>query len=513
MVPGDFNLSGTLGNEIVSDYSNFLTTTGRSITIPGFVNLKNFTSFTTSDGYSQTRLFGVFADFSADYKQIINLNVKARNDFSSTLPKGSRSIFYPAVAVSFVATEAFPSLKESFLDYLKIRANIGEVGKGASAYATNTYYVTASAGDGFGSTGVSFPFNGLAGYSYSNTAGNENIRPEFTREIELGTEAYFFNRRLSVDLSVYKRESRDLIFSVPVPVSSGYSSTVKNAGRLSTKGIEFLISGTPIKQKNFNWDVTLNFTSFKTMVTQLADGVDMISLGGFTSPNIQAVAGHQYGLIYSNMYVRDAQGRMIIKENGLPQVTSAVGEVGNPNPKLTTGLTNAFRYKNWNFSFLFDLKYKGDMLSRTIGDLRINGAAKETAEYDRFNADGTVSTPYVFEGVTEDGKENTTYVTAQQYWGLSGKYVAWEGYVLDATYLKLREATLSYAFNKQALSKIKFLSRLEIAVYGRNLLTYAPNYPHLDPEQNLLGISNARGLEFGYQPTARTVGLSVKASF
>ena len=510
---GDFNLSGTVGNEVVADYSNFLTTTGRSITIPGFANLKNFTSFTTSDGYTQTRLFGVFADFSVDYRQIVNLNVKARNDFSSTLTKQHRSIFYPAVAVSFVATEAIPSLKDGILDYLKIRANMGEVGKGAGAYATNTYYGTASAGDGFGSTGVSFPFNGLAGYTYQNSAGNPDIRPEFTREIELGTEAYFFNRRLSVDLSVYKRESRDLIFSVPVPVSSGFSSTVKNAGRLSTKGIEFLVSGTPIKRQSFTWEATLNFTSFKTMVTELAEGVDMISLGGFTSPNIQAVAGQQYGLIYSNRYVRDAQGRMIIRPNGLPSATSAVGQVGNPNPKLTAGLTNSFKYKNWNFSFLLDLKYKGDVMSRTIGDLRINGVAKETAEYNRFNSDGTVATPYLFPGVTNDGKENTTYVTAQQYWGLSGKYVAWEGYVLDATYLKLREANLSYTFNKNALAKMKYVTRLELALYGRNLLTYAPNYPHLDPEQNLLGISNARGLEFGYQATPRTVGLSVKASF
>lgn len=466
---GDFNVSGTVGNEIVSDYSQFLSTTGRSITIPGFANLKNFTSFITSDGYSQQRLFGVFADLSVDYKQFINLNVKARNDFSSTLNKQHRSIFYPAVAVSFVATEAIPSLKNGVLDYLKIRANMGEVGKGAGTYVTNTYFVTASAGDGFGSTGINFPFNGLAGYTYSNSAGNPDIRPEFTREIELGTEAYFFNRRLSLDFSVYQRESRDLIFAVPVPVSSGFSSITKNAGRLSTKGIEFLITGAPIKKKDFSWDVSWNFTSFRTVVEELAEGVSMISLGGFTSPNIQAVAGQQYGLIYSNMYQRDAQGRMVIRENGLPFVTSNVGEVGNPNPRFITGITNNFRYKNWNLNVLVDYKHKGDVMSRTIGDLRINGVAKETAEFDRFNKDGTISTPYLFEGVYEDGTPNTTYVSAQDYWGLAGKYVAWEGYVLDVTTLRLREASLTYTFPKKALSKLKVLSRLELTLYGRNL--------------------------------------------
>ncbi len=510
---GDFNLAATLGNEIISNYSKSISTTGLSITLPGFANLKNFNTFSSTNGYEQTRLTGFFGDISVDYKTFLNLNLKARNDFASTLSPENRSIFYPAVAVSFVLTEAFPNLRSDALNFAKIRANVGEVGKGAGAYSTDTYWVTAGASDGFSSTAVNFPFNNLVGYTYSNTAGNYNIKPEFTREIEIGTEMSFFNRRLSLDLSVYKRDSRDLIFAVPVPTSSGFSSQIKNAGRLSTKGIEFLLTGVPVKRGNFSWESTLNFTSFKSMVEELAPGVSLISLGGFTSPNIQAVAGKQYGLIYSNRYVRDDQGRMIIKANGLPQVTSSVGEVGNPNPKFTAGFSNTLKYKNLSMSFLIDAKYKGDVMSRTIGDLRINGVVKETAKYDRFNKDGTLATPWLFEGVHADGTPNTTYVTAQDYWGLAGKYVAWEGYVLDASFIKLREVSFNYAFSKGFLERTKLITRLELSVYGRNLLTYAPNYPHLDPEQNLLGISNARGLEFGIQPVARTVGVSVKAAF
>jgi hypothetical protein len=190
-----------------------------------------------------------------------------------------------------------------------------------------------------------------------------------------------------------------------------------------------------------------------------------------------------------------------------------VGVVGNPNPKFTAGLTNTFTYKDFSFSFLLDFKYKGDVLSRTVGDLRINGVARETAEFDRFNADGTVSTPYLFEGVHADGSPNTTRVSAQDYWGLQGKYVAWEGYVLDATFLKLREATFSYSLPKALLARTKFISRLQLSVYGRNLLTYAPDFPHLDPEQNVLGVGNARGLEFGIQPVARIFGATLRATF
>ncbi|HWV75617.1 MAG TPA: SusC/RagA family TonB-linked outer membrane protein [Pseudosphingobacterium sp.] len=508
-----FNLMATVGNEIIVNYSNDLEAIGLGIVVPGFDNLKNFITYNPSSSITKQRGIGVFADVVLDYKNFLSINAKARNDFPSTLLAGNRSIFYPALAISFVPTEAFPSLKSDILNTVKIRANVGEVGKGADPYAIGSYYGRAAASDGLGSTAVNFPFNGLAGYTFNNSTGNPNLTPEFTREYELGTELNLFNNRLAVDASFYRRDTRNLIFSVPVPASSGFTSLVTNAGKLSTKGIELLITGIPIQHEHFSWETSLNFTKFKSIVKELAPGVNNISIGGFTSPNIRLVAGEEYGQIWSNAYVRDDQGRMIIGSNGLPQVTSAVQKVGNPNPKFTMGLTNTFRYKDFSLSFLIDFKYKGDQLSRTIGDLRINGVAAETAEYPRFNPDGTPNTPYLFEGVLADGTPNTIGVTAQQYYGLQGKYVAWEGYVLDATYLKLREANLTYVLPASLFNNIKFIKGLQLSVYGRNLFIYAPNYPHLDPEQNLLGVSNARGLEFGIQPTSRIIGGSLRVQF
>ena len=412
-----------------------------------------------------------------------------------------------------MATNAFPSIKSNFLTDAKIRANFGEVGKGASPYAIGTYFGQANAADGFVSTTVNFPYDGLAGYTYNNSNGNPRITPEFTREVEVGLDLAFWQRRLNMDVSVYQRDTRNLIFSVPLPATSGFTSVVTNAGKLQTRGIELMISGTPIRTDNFQWEAALNFTRFKSMVTELAPGVESISIGGFTSPNIRLVSGEEYGQIWSNAYQRNEQGQMLIGSNGLPRVTTQVQKVGNPNPLFTMGFNNSFAFKNLTFSFLLDLKYKGDQMSRTIGDLRINGVAAETAEYPRFNADGTPNKPYLFEGVLDDGKPNDIYVTAQDYWGLRGKYVAWEGYVLDATFLKLREANLGYNFPSSALNGIKFLKGLQVAIYGRNLFMYTPNYPHLDPEQNLLGISNARGLEFGIQPTARTIGGRIRLTF
>lgn len=507
------NLMATVGNELIVNYSNNLEAVGLGIVVPGFDNLKNFITYNPSSSIIRQRAIGVFADVVLDYKSFLSVNAKARNDFPSTLLTGNRSIFYPALAISFVPTEAFPALKSDFLNSAKIRANIGEVGKGADPYAIGSYYGRASASDGLGSTTVNFPFNGLAGYTFNNSTGNPDLTPEFTREYELGAELSLFNNRLAIDASVYRRDTRNLIFSVPVPSTSGFTSLVTNAGKLSTKGIELLVSAIPVEKEHFRWEASLNFTKFKSVVEELAPGVTNISIGGFTSPNVRLVAGEEYGQIWSNAYVRDDQGRMIIGTNGLPQVTSYVQQVGNPNPKFTMGLTNTFQYKDFSLSFLVDFKYKGDQLSRTIGDLRINGVAAETAEYPRFNADGSPTTPYVFEGVQADGSPNTIAVTAQQYYGLQGKYVAWEGYVLDATYLKLREANLTYNLPSTTFDRLKFIKGLQIAIYGRNLFIYAPHYPHLDPEQNLLGISNARGLEFGIQPTSRIIGGSIRAQF
>ncbi|MDO6390306.1 SusC/RagA family TonB-linked outer membrane protein [Pontibacter sp. BT731] len=511
-VGDNFRLTATLGNEVISNYSSNLAAVGLGIVVPGFDNLKNFLSYNPSSSISERRLMGFFGDFIVDYKSYLTLNVKGRNDFSSTLTKENRSIFYPAVALSFVPTEAFPSLQSDVLSSAKIRANVGEVGKGAGVYSTSTYWGQASAGDGWGSTTVNFPFNGLAGFTYDNSAGNYDIKPEFTREIELGTELSFFNKRLYVDASVYKRDTRNLIFAVPVPATSGFTSTITNAGKLSTKGLEVLVSGSPVAGENFRWESTVNFTTFRTIVEELAPGVGRLTIGGFTSPNTQAVVGEQYGLIYSTDYRRDEQGRMIIGSNGLPLTAPGVSATGNPNPKFTMGFTNNFSYKAFNLSFLIDWKHKGDILSRTAGNLRIYGVAAETAEYPRFTENGTPNKPYLFEGVLEDGRTNDIYVTAQDYWGLRGKYVAWAGYVHDASFVKLREASLSYKLPQSLLSKAGFIKALQVSVYGRNLLTHAPNYPHLDPEQNLQGVSNSRGLEFGIQPIARTIGASLRAT-
>ena len=510
----DFTLSGSLGNEFTNNYRFDSTVTGLNLVIPGFANFSNAVTYNPSSSIENTKLFGVFADVVLEYKNYLSLNVKARNDWSSTLSPENNSIFYPAVSGSFVLTEAFPSIKmNDKINLIKFRASAGEVGKGAPAYRTDTYFSQALASDGFGPQ-IVFPFNSNAGFSLSNTAGNPALTPEFTKEIAFGTEMAFFNNRLNIDATYYQRNTRNVILSVPVSATSGVTNVLQNAGKLSTKGLEIAVSGTPIKTQDFSWELGANYTEFISKVDELAPGVSNIFLGGFTTPNIRLVAGDQYGQIYGSKYQRNTAGQLLINPaTGLPLQTTGVEKIGNPNPDFTMGITNSFSYKNFNLYVLLDIRQGGDQYSRNIADVQRNGVAIETAEFNRFNADGTYNKPYKYEGVyasgANAGQPNTIMVSAQDYYGNNGKYIAAEGFIYDTSWFRVREVSFSYKLNPKFLSNTPF-KQFEIGAFGRNLFLSAPNYPHFDPEQNALGISNARGLEFNSLPNTRTFGFNLK---
>jgi TonB-linked SusC/RagA family outer membrane protein len=511
---GKFNVSGTLGNEIFDNYSNSLSVRSTGLAIRGFDQISNATVLNTpSVGTSQTRTVGVFADVVVDYNRWLSFNVKARNDFASTLAPGNRSIFYPAAAVSAVLTDAIPSLKNKTLNMLKLRANYGKVGRAAPAYNTDNYAALGGAADGFGPS-IAYPFNGISGYTISNSAGNQKLKPEFTTEWEIGVDANFFDNRLTFQGSYYQRKLTDGLFNVPVSASSGVTGLFQNAGEIETKGLELTLGAIPVKTRDFSWSINSNYTQFKSIVTKLAPGVSVITLAGFTTPNIRLVEGEEYGAIYGNMYQRDAQGRLILQTTGvnagLPLPTSGVFKIGNSNPKFTIGITNTFTYKMFTLDFLMDIREGGDQYSRNLADLRRNGVAIETAALPRFGSDNvTPLTNYSFDGVDAAGSKVTIPIRADQYWGNSGKYVAAEGYMVKTSWFRIREANLTMKLPKSLVDKTPF-GNIEFGIFGRNLFLKAKDYPHLDPEQNALGSSNVGGLEFNASPSTRTLGFNLR---
>ena len=510
---GNFGLSATLGNEVVENRIQNSQVVGKELVVRGFNQISNAKTFTPSTGFSKRRIVGLFGDVVLDYKNWISLNLKARNDFVSTLAIDNNSVFYPAAALSIIPTEIFSSIKSDFVNSIKIRANYGKVGNSPGPYNTSDYLAQGAAGDGFGPT-LQFPFNQQLGFTISNAAGNPLLVPEFTTEWEIGTDIALWNNRLTLEANYYERELTEGLFSVPFSAASGITSVFLNAGVLKTKGKEFALGITPIKSKSgFTWTLNANYTQFHTDVEKLAPGVANIFLGGFTTPNVRLVAGEEYGQLYGSRYRRDAQGRILLQTTGanagLPLATTGVENIGNPNPDFTMGITNMLAYKGFDFSVLFDIREGGDIYSRNLADLRRNGVAAETAEFPRYDKDGLVTKPYKFEGVDASGNAVNIPVTAEQYWGNNGKYVAAEGFIVNTSWVRLREANLTYRLPKRIIDKLPF-GNVEFGVFGRNLFLWTKEYKHLDPEQNALGISPAQGLEFNAQPSTRTIGVNLR---
>jgi hypothetical protein len=210
------------------------------------------------------------------------------------------------------------------------------------------------------------------------------------------------------------------------------------------------------------------------------------------------------------MYQRDAQGRMLLQANGLPLPTSGVFKLGNSTPIYTMGITNTFTYKNFTFDVLLDIRNGGDMYSRNLADLRRNGVVVETASQPRLDKDNvTPLRNWQFTGVDAMGNAVNVPLRADQYWGNSGKYVAAEGFMVNTSWIRIREANLTFRVPKSVVDKTPF-GNIEFGVFGRNLFLWTKDYPHLDPEQNVLGTSNIQGLEFNANPSTRTIGCNLR---
>ncbi len=508
-----------VGQEMIREFNKFANVIGRGVTVRNFRNLNaNTTTYVPGFSQSERRIMGAFGTLTTIYDNWATAELMVRNDWNSTLPKDNNSYLYYSAAGTINLTQAIPAIKSDFVQLVKLRGNFGLVGRSSLLYATDSYYSTANPADGFGPN-VLFPFNSQPGFTLQNVAGNPELEPEFSRSWETGLDVSLWKDRISLEATYYQTKSTGIILSVPNSPAAGVTNVVFNAGSLKTVGYEAALTLTPIRTKQGAWSTTFNFTKFKSTVEELATGVQNIFLGGFVTPNVRLVAGDEYGQLYGNAYQRNASGQLLLSPTGLPLPTANVVKIGNPNPDWVLGVSNNINYKGLNLSVLLDIRQGGDIYSRNLADLQRNGVVAETAEFDRFNSDGTVAKPYKFEGVfasgANAGKANAgaeeVKVTAEQYWGNGGKHVAAEGFIYDVSWFRIREASLSYTLPKRMLDKTPF-GAFELGIFGRNLFLHAPNYPHLDPEQNVLGINNAQGLEFNALPQARTYGLNFRVT-
>ena len=510
----DFSVSLLLGNNIRerSTTSSYIrTNTSDGLVVPGWYNLENSNGpvDVVADDIDIQRLVGFYADLNLSYKNYLFLEGTLRNDRSSTLPIDNYSYYYPSVSGSFVFSELLKSTGiGDFLSYGKLRASFAQVGSDTDPYELLTTYGKTTINGSFGNT--VFPFGSVPAVQVGSTLGNSTLLPEQTTSFEVGTELGFLQSRLSFDFSYYINDSKNQIISIPIPNSTGYGFDEVNAGEIQNKGIELTISGTPVKTSDVTWDIFGTFTKNNSDVISLPNGVSQVVIGGFSGMAIVAAVGHPYGEFYAVTNQTDAQGRTIVNQtSGQPLATTTAQYLGSYEPKFQTSLGTNIKYKNFAVGVLFDVKHGGVLYSQTKSLTDFVGTALETGgpRYGQpfpnsvyLNASGqsvvNTNVPYSVYNYFTNTIANTP--------GMD---------IVDASYIKMRSATISYTFNKAQLTSLPF-GALTIGVFGNNLFLWTPkSNAYVDPEVNSTGAGNEQGFDFAGNPSVRNYGINLKVSF
>ena len=487
----DLNMTGFVGvNKRMRQFNRLGAYTLGGLNTPGLYTITNgVDGYEVSDYEEQKVVNSLLGSVSFGYQRTLFLDITGRNDWSSTLPDANNSYFYPSATASYVFSEV---LESSAISFGKVRLGWAQVGNDTDPYQTGITYAVNS---NYGSNGsVTVP----------NPQRNPDLRPVKTSSFEAGLELNLFMDRVRLDFTYYNSTTEDLIFNVPVSASSGYSSTVLNAGKTNNKGIELAISGTAIQTEDFRWDIGLNFAKNQNELLELYDGVTNIRYTSLFGVTLEARPGQPLGTFYGYDYLYDDAGNKLTQD-GYYLSTDEVVPIGSILPDFTGGVYTDLTYKNISFSALVDFQKGGSLHSYSNQWGKYSGTLAETAE-GNMREEGVV-----VEGVDiETGQANNVAIDAQAHFFYNQGYVVHAADQYDASFIKLREMRLDYNLPADMTKDLPF-SNISIGIYGRNLAILHKNVPHIDPEV-ATSASNVQGFEGGQLPAERTIGVNLKFS-
>lgn len=480
----DFSGNLLLGANYRKSVQEYLNAGGQNFALANLYTLGNLENPVESHAINNEEFQSLYGSLDLQYKNFLYLTVTGRSDWYSTLAPGKIDYVYPSFSGSFVFSEL---LHIPSMDLGKLRLSYADVGGAAdNPYQTLQYYTIQ--GTLNISNGV-FPI-GAAG---NGTVPNDHLKPSSRREIEAGTEMDFYQNRLRLDLAVYQKKVIDDIVPVTIDYTSGYNNSLQNVGTLRYNGVELALGGTPVKSKNFTWDIDLNGSYTKGKVISLG-GEQQITLGfeaedWGSAAYTQQIVGKEPLQIIALDPARDAQGKIIIDPAlGAPNPSDAQPKAfGSAENPWTGGINNSFRFKGFRLSFLIDGKFGGKLFSNTNLIAYQQGLSKETLP----------------------GRD-LRYGTSQQY--ASGYYGDWDSadqgmFVYDASFVKFRQLIFGYDFPaKMFNNKIKGLS---LSFVCHNVFTISKHTPNIDPESTYSASIYTQGLEAPAVPYSRTLGLNL----
>ena len=472
------------------------------ITIDEFYHISNSADSPLVNTYEEKKAINsVFMTASLGWKDMVFLDLTARNDWSSTLPADKNSFFYPGASLSWAITE-LPGVKTNFLNFAKVRASIAQAGNDADPYRLVDVY-----------NPVLPNFGSLPTYQVPNAQQNPDLVNELTTEMEFGFLVKMFNNRLSIDAAYYDRTTDDQIFNVPVSRTTGYSSRLLNAGKMKNSGVELMINGTPLQTQDFRWDIGINLTKQKNEVIELLkdkDGntvVESIAMGGTWGADLRIQEGLPYMALFGQDFIYDDNGNKVVGADGMYKFTSERVYLGSALADWTGGFNTSFSYKGFTFSGLLDFQIGGVLHSDSLQWSHYSGMHPNTVSFN--GESDTRANGMVLPGVKEDGTPNDLRVDPLTYYQTHWNKAA--PYTYDASFLKLRELRLTYNFPSKFIENTP-LNSLSLSAYGRNLAILYSDVPHLDP-QVVTGSGNTQGLENAQVPSTRSFGFNLSAKF
>ncbi|MCE2617019.1 SusC/RagA family TonB-linked outer membrane protein [Phocaeicola oris] len=531
---GDFNLTAILGANYRDVCWEFEEMGANALLIPGAYTMGNKVGDAIANlDHSHIRSNSVYGNFSLGWKNQLYLDASARNDWSSTIHD---DFFYPSISLSWIPTTSFENIKSSVLEFLKLRAGWAQVGSATDAYRNSSYYYPNTEKGSFNSVGQMYKSFSLPNY---------NLKPEKVTTWEIGTEIGLFHDRLHLDMTYYQKKTIDQILNVTTSNVVGFGSMLINAGRIDNKGVEIQLRADILQsKKGLNWTSTLNFAKDESMVKYLylKDGVEQLPGGygiGWTwSIDTKAIPGEKWGDIVGDAYVRiteddvangyatkDQIGAIKLYDNGFPY-SQAAHKIGNVTPDFLMGWRNEFSIKNISFGFMLDFRKGGDIWSQTMSHSYSAGVGAPTAadgirerdvvagidmmKNERF----VVPASYDKNKVPTSWKKNDVKTDAYTWFNKCGLA---ETYVFDGSFLKLREAYISWNVPMSLLRKAKYFNRATISLIGTNLALLwvdKSNTLRLDPETGGVS-SDSRGLGFeqASTPNSRSFGLKLGLTF
>jgi TonB-linked SusC/RagA family outer membrane protein len=501
----NWNLTAFIGTNIRrSMLDQVYASTDGGLIVPGLYSLSNSANpmRNPEEKLEQIGVNGYYGSASVGFKNFLFLEGTYRRDVSSTLPEGDNAYGYPSVTASWLFSN---NVNADWLQLGKVRVNYAEVGNDAPAlsiYDTYDQFTT---------------FSGTALFSLPNRKNNEHLLPERTKSYEAGLELTMFHRRLGFDFSYYNSRTYNQIMPIAVSFVTGYSTQFVNAGEIENKGFEIQLSGAPVAKENFRWDMMLNFAQNKNQVVALYGDIENLQIGSLQGGvTINARLGEPYGTIQGTDYVY-TNGQKTVGSDGYYLKTATSDKVlGDINPDFNLGFNNKFSLGAWSLSFLLDWQQGGSVFSLDQWYGMGTGLYEETVFTNDLG--NPVRSPVdeggglILDGVYADGSANTTRVEGGDYRVFGWSRNPNAAFVYDATYIKLREAVLSYSIPQKVMQKANWIHGATFSLVGYNLWILYKDLPHADPEASQSS-GNVQGWQSGVMPTTRNIGLTVNLQF